>query len=203
MAQLFSNNADTFLDATITAVATSLTVSAGDGALFTSPTGGDFELVTLIEGSNIEIVKMTSRSTDTLTVVRAQEGTTGFAFTVGARVDARNTAATLDALREGRAGLFQDVTEKVHTATTVDIDPANGNIQVRTLVGNETLTFSNIEAGQSVDLTIIAGAFTVTLSNIAEWINDGTAPSSIAARHRIIAHNIDGTIVGANLGGQS
>lgn len=203
MAQLFSNNADTLLDATITAVATSITVSAGDGALFTSPTGGDFELVTLVEGTNIEIVKMTARTTDTLTVVRAQEGTTGFAFTAGATVSARTTAATLDALREARAGLLQDVTEKVHTMTGVDVDPANGNIQKRTLAANETFTFTNIAAGQRVQLIVIPGAFTFTHTNIAKWTDDGTAPTTIAAEHWIVVSNVDGTIVGTNLKGVS
>lgn len=209
MAQLFSNNAIGTLNGAITNVATSITLQAGEGAEFNSPTGGDFEKITLYDGvsvdvsTNVEIVHCTARSGDVLTVTRAQEGTTGFAFGDASGVEGTATAETFEALSEGRAGLLQDVTEKVHTASTVDIDPANGNVQVRTLAGNETFTFTNIAAGQSVLLKIIPGANTLTLTNIAKWDNGGTAPSSIAAEHWIIVSNIDGTIVGTDRGGVS
>lgn len=106
MPQLFSNNASTLLDATITAGATSLTVSTGDGAEFQSPTDGDFELITLSEGANIEVMKVTARSGDVFTVVRGREGTTGFAFTAGAIVEGRVTANTLAGLRRANKNLI-------------------------------------------------------------------------------------------------
>lgn len=105
MTQLFSNNANTLLDATITAGATSLAVSAGDGAEFQAPTDGDFELITLSDGTNIEVLKVTARSTDTFTVVRGQEGTTPFAFVAGAIVEGRVTADTLAGLRRANKNL--------------------------------------------------------------------------------------------------
>ncbi len=209
MTQLFSNNGISSLQAGITAGATSLSFAVGEGTKFNAPTGGDFELLTLYDGvsidvsTNIEIVKMTARTGDVATVVRAQEGTSGFAFSALDGIEATATDETLTALSEGRAGLLQDVTEKVHTASGVDIDPANGNVQVRTLAGNETFTFTNIAAGQSVLLKIIPGAHTLTLTNIAKWDNGGTAPSSIAAEHWIVVSNIDGTIVGTDRGGVS
>ena len=54
---------------------TTITLSAGMGALFTAPTGGDYELVTLESATAKEIVKITARTGDVLTVVRAQGGT--------------------------------------------------------------------------------------------------------------------------------
>ena len=208
MAQLFSNNAASTLNGAITNVAVTIDLAASGGVFFQSPTGGDFELITVYDGAtidvstNVEIMKVTARSTDQMTVVRAQEGTAGFAFSDGAGVEACATAGTFDLLKEGRAGLFQDVTEKVHTASGVDIDPANGNIQVRTLAGNETLTFASVAAGQSVVLKVVPGANTLTLSNIAKWTG-GSAPSSIEAEHWLVISNIDGTIVGTDLGGVS
>jgi hypothetical protein len=98
---------------------------------------------------------------------------------------------------------FTDITETVHVATTVDVDPADGNIQVRTLAGNETPTYSNISTGQSVLIKYVIGAFILTLTNIPKWTNDGTAPSSIAAEHWLVISNVDGTIVGTNVGGVS
>lgn len=93
MAHLFTNNAQSTLLADITNVATSLAVQSGKGALFPAPVAPNYFLVTLDDGTNIEIMKCTSRSTDTLTVTRAQEGTTGFAFVAGAKVELRLTAA--------------------------------------------------------------------------------------------------------------
>jgi hypothetical protein len=83
---VFSNFASSTLAAPITAAATSLTLAAGTGALFPNPSAGqEFALVLTdaATGTKIEIVYCTARSVDTLTVVRAQEGTTGQAFIAG------------------------------------------------------------------------------------------------------------------------
>lgn len=96
MAQpLFTNNAATTLASGITNVSTTLTVAAGQGVLFPSPTGGNYSYITLINaaGTVLEIVKLTARSTDTLTITRGQEGTTASAFSTGDKVELRVTAA--------------------------------------------------------------------------------------------------------------
>ena len=95
MAQaLFTNNAFSLLASGISDVDVSVTVTGGTGALFPNPTGGDYFYATLIDTSNnLEIVKCTARSTDTLTIVREQENTTGRAFVAGDRIELRLTAA--------------------------------------------------------------------------------------------------------------
>ena len=95
--RLFTNNAKSTLASGITDVATSLTVASGEGALFPNPSGGDFFMVTLDDGTNIEIVKVTARATDVFTIVRAQEGTPGTAFLAGDKVELRTTKETLEA----------------------------------------------------------------------------------------------------------
>jgi hypothetical protein len=99
MSVLFTNNAASTLASSITSSATFLTVASGQGALFPTITGSNYFLVTLIgvSGSPIEIVKVTARSTDTFTIVRAQEGTTASAFTGGDSVQLRITAAVMQA----------------------------------------------------------------------------------------------------------
>ncbi|MGZ5183606.1 MAG: hypothetical protein ACXWCO_00740 [Caldimonas sp.] len=93
---LFKNNARATLSAGITAIQTTLPLATGTGALFPSPTGGDYFLVTLQNvAGNIEICKCTSRAGDVLTVVRAQEGTAGFAFASGDKCENRLTAGSL------------------------------------------------------------------------------------------------------------
>ena len=75
---LYTNNASTTLASGINSSVTSLTVASGKGALFPSPTGSNYFMCTLqsVSGSPIEIVQVTARSTDTFTIVRAQESTT-------------------------------------------------------------------------------------------------------------------------------
>jgi hypothetical protein len=96
--QKFANNAGSMLAVSIDDNDTAVQVGGGHGSLFPLPAGGDFFLVTLMDASgNREIVKCTSRSSDVLTVERAQEGTTAQAWTGGAcRVEARLTEGTMD-----------------------------------------------------------------------------------------------------------
>jgi hypothetical protein len=98
MAQKLSNNASSTLLTAITSGSTSLVLAAGGGAAFPSPTGGDYFLVTVENGSNREIIKITARSSDTLTTSagnRAQESTTAQSFAAGSTVELRVTAGTL------------------------------------------------------------------------------------------------------------
>ena len=97
MAQLFANNAYGVLAGTVNGAATLLVLVSGQGARFPAPTGGDHFLATLVglDGNGAEsvweIVKCTGRSTDQLTVVRAQEGTTATTWNAGTRIEVRWT----------------------------------------------------------------------------------------------------------------
>lgn len=96
MAVLFANNAGGILNANITATQTSIVMQANNGLVFPAITGSNFFYATIYNsGGTFEIVKVTARSGDTLTVVRAQEGTAGFAFSAGDKIDNRITAAAL------------------------------------------------------------------------------------------------------------
>ena len=92
----FTNNAISTLASGITDSATSITVASGDGSKFPSLTGSEYFRATLIDASNnLEIVKVTARSSDVLTVTRAQESTTARAFSTGDRIELRITAQSL------------------------------------------------------------------------------------------------------------
>jgi hypothetical protein len=99
----FTNNAATTLASSILIGATSLTVAAGTGALFPTLTGTQFFMCTLqnTAGTTIEIVKVTARSTDTFTIVRAQEGTSASAFASGDKCELRLTAGEINNLFSG------------------------------------------------------------------------------------------------------
>lgn len=95
MTLLLSNLATSELAAGIAADATSITVQPGDGAKFPVPNAaGEWFPLLLVAGTGmIEIVRCTARFGDTLTIQRAQEGTSAKAFAAGDRVDLRLTAA--------------------------------------------------------------------------------------------------------------
>lgn len=98
MAIKFANNAVGTLSAGITNTDTSLVLASGQGAAFPSLSAGDYFYLTLGSAGNTEIVKVTARSGDTLTVVRAQESTTAKAYVAGTATQLLVTAAGLSDL---------------------------------------------------------------------------------------------------------
>lgn len=126
MVVLVKNNAFSTLASGIDGSVTSITVAAGTGSLFPAAGGADYFYATLINTSNqLEIVKVTSRSTDTLTVVRAQDGTTARAYSSGARIELRVTAALLADIRDS-------------------ITPADGTVTTAKIV-NDNVTYAKIQ----------------------------------------------------------
>jgi hypothetical protein len=119
---LFSNNAFSLLASGVNDAATSLTVTASDGALFPTITGSDYFYATLIDTSNnLEIVKCTARSTDTLTVVRGAESTTPRAYSAGDRIELRPTAAGLtDVVTTAAASAAAAATSETNAAASYD-----------------------------------------------------------------------------------
>jgi len=129
---VWANNASSTLASGITNVATQFTVQAGQGALFPNPSAGQYSVVTLEDVSgNIEIVKCTGRTGDTLTIVRAQEGTTGLAFASGSRAECRVTAGILAALLQKTSDTLAD-----STLTGILTLGGGGSIQGGELVGS-------------------------------------------------------------------
>ncbi|MNK27650.1 hypothetical protein D3C87_460120 [compost metagenome] len=91
--RLYANNAKTTLATSVLATDTTLLVA--NGALFPSPTAGQFFLVTIDTGSTYEIVKVTGRSGNTFTgCTRGFEGTTASPYQAGTRIENRITAGT-------------------------------------------------------------------------------------------------------------
>lgn len=206
MAELFTNNAYSTLASGITDSATSITVATGEGARFPSPSGGDHFYATLIDASNnLEIVKCTARSGDTLTVTRAQQSTTNRAYSSGDRIELRITASFLnDVLQSEAIGdtvqgydadtLKADVSDtltkgmlgasyslgNLNSATTLHI--SDGNIQHATMTGSFTLTAPDDtdEGYVELELTIDAtGGYTLTLSGFNEV--SGTVDTTASA----------------------
>ena len=97
MPALFKNNASALLAASLTTTDTTIVLSAGLGNSFPAPSGSNYFYGTLFDDlGNYEIVKCTARTTDTLTVVRAQDGTNPLEFTAGDGFALRPVAAVLN-----------------------------------------------------------------------------------------------------------
>lgn len=96
MPALFTNNASGALASSITSASTTIVLSSGQGAEFPALAAGEFFYATLTDASNnLEVIRVTARTSDTLTAVRAQDGTTARAYSAGALCELRVTAAAL------------------------------------------------------------------------------------------------------------
>lgn len=90
------NNAVGYLATAISASDTGMVVQTGNGAAFPTITGTAYFYATISStGGTQEIVKVTARSGDSMTIVRAQEGTIANSFAAGSRIELRITAASV------------------------------------------------------------------------------------------------------------
>lgn len=124
---LAANNAQSVLAAGISSSATTMTLNTGTGALFPSPVSGtSFFKLTLIDaatGQISEIVHVTARSGDSLTIVRAQEGTVARAWSVNDIAANMMTAGTLSYILDNYATIAS-----LGTAATKDVGTGAGQI---------------------------------------------------------------------------
>ena len=96
MTVLFKNNVTATLAAGISDTATTIVVSSGQGTRFPTLSGSNYFYATLYDSSNnIEIVKVTARTTDTLTVVRGYDNSTAHSYVTGDSIAMRLTAGAL------------------------------------------------------------------------------------------------------------
>lgn len=105
--RLFTDNASGTLLSQVNPIDTTVTLNAGQGDNFPEPTGTDYAILTLenVTG-DLELVKLTSRTGDTLTVERAQEGTPAGTFPAStSRCELRMTASALTAVLDDFAAL--------------------------------------------------------------------------------------------------
>lgn len=189
MALKLTNNASSTLTGSLTAIATTLTVDAGDGALFPTLSGGDWfpaTLVKLVAGVPVyEIVRVTARSSDVFTITRAQEGTTATTFSGGDRIELRATAGVFDDfIQAGEDVTLGDVTIDVLTTTSLSTGAVTaGDITADDLIADEvrgtrfidkTVTNAaatggitlNCSLGDVFDLTTTGNVTSTTLSNV-------------------------------------
>lgn len=225
MTQLFTNNAASRLAAPITSSDTVFDVAAGEGAFFPTITGSDYFIVTLVSSTTREIVKVTARSTDTFTVVRAQEGTSASAFAAVDVVELRLTAAALTAIEAvitdpelvALAGLTSAANKGIQftgsgTAGTYDLttagkallDDADASAQRTTLgLGTVATLASDTDTALTADSDSRVATQKAIKAYVDATVSAGGIPATIAdAKGDLIAATADNTVarlaVGAN-----
>lgn len=177
-----SNNAFATLAAGINSSVTSITVTTGQGVRFPTLTASDYFYATLIDTSNnLEIVKVTARATDVLTVVRGQESTTARAYSAGDRIEIRITAQTFtDAaavIPSGTVMLFvQTAAPTGWTKSTTHDNKALRVVSGSVSTGG-SVAFTTAFASQAVSGSVgTSGATTLSSAQMPSHTHNLTAP---------------------------
>lgn len=126
MGIVLTNNAASTLASSISAASVTLTVTAGEGALFPNPTSGNYFYCTLLDADgSMEIIKVTARTNDVFTIARAQESTIAKEFAASSKVELRITAASiLDAVNTAVGGIT--LANFGVTATAAELNQLSG-----------------------------------------------------------------------------
>lgn len=126
MSMKFKNNAGSKLAGVLTSDATTITVLTGTGANFPSISSDkDYFHATIVgDNGDMEIVRVTAVSGDTLTVIRAQEDTTAKEWPANTRIENRITAEFLNQVATGDTIKFDQKTIKTNEEGVSAVDPS-------------------------------------------------------------------------------
>jgi hypothetical protein len=227
MAVQLTNNAQTTLAAAITTVQTNIQLAVGTGSAFPAPVAPNFAYCTLANAAgNIEIVKVTARAGDTLTVVRGQEGTAPFAFALGDKCENRITAATLaNKLDVDTGGTLEGkltLAAGSNAGSSICIPagaapsaPLSGDVwnvagspkwydgattQTLAFVGSTVVAATNLAPGSAIEMTgdvsFTSGAFVGGISTAAATLTAGAAVRNLGFTPAHAGANTDITSLG-------
>lgn len=179
-----TNNAYGTISAGITSTATTITLDGGQGNRFPVLGAGEYFYATLIDTSNnLEVVKVTARSTDSMTVTRGEDNTVARAFSIGDRFELRPTAALFEEFFQNTGGTISGGTTISAPSVPFTIDSTNANsYKLRFLDSSNTTTGY---LGSSVTLP-----FRVANSAVAEVLSfDSNGYRKEAERPYFSAYN--------------
>lgn len=181
----FTNFARSTLSVGAASGATSLTLAAGTGVRFPALSAGQYFYLTLENSTLVrEIVKVTARATDTLTVVRAQDNTTAQTWNAGDVAALRLNAL---AIEEGFAGAVLATASTgsaiLPSGTTAqrDVSPAAGYSRFNSTLTQLEVWFSTtwnkvltaLDLGVTVAGYASVGTFTAAQRGAVTALTDG------------------------------
>lgn len=194
---IFANNASTTLAGSITSTALTANLAPGTGVEFPTPAAGQYFVGTFRDAATgliNEIVWVTGRSGDTITMVRAQEGTVAEAWTAGDLFGnlwtAGQAATMLQAVQgQAQAGNYAADTGVVNAyvcALSPTVSTIVPGMPIRVKIGNTNTGASTLDDGAgplpivNPDGTAI-GSSTLQANGIYEFIPDG------AGHHQLVS----------------
>ena len=155
------NNAVGTLIANITSSQTSITLVSGQGGNFPTLGLNEYCPATLIKADGtVEIVKVTARTGDVLTIARGQEGTAAASFLAGDRVELRMTAGAFEEMQDK---ITRPHTTAIFEKITINTTAAAGIVDFD--ASTQAVEFSNANASSNWTLNI-RGSETVTLDSL-------------------------------------
>lgn len=198
MGALATNGAVTTISASINATATQIVLAGGTGELFPAAVDGKtWFFGTLYDAdNNVEIVKVTQRSGDTLTVLRGQDGTTAHKYDAGAGFDLRPTAALFndkvseDTLAEKAAEINEAFTSADSAVTKTlqsQIDSVSSTVSSLStkVTANQSTVTSNYYTKSDADgryLLLTGGTVTGDLKADKTFFSGGYLTANSGAR---------------------
>lgn len=173
---VFANNATTSLAVAAGVGDTTLYVVAGQGQLFPSPGEGEAFSATLSNtlGTLNEVVLVTARSGDTMTVTRAQEGTDALVWPVGTRFEELVTKGQLESFVQ-RTEVGTGIPYK-----EVDLGSGGGTVELSLsdLPVGAAVVMLAVTAGAAIEISDIVGATVpvIVIIAVAEGSSDVSIP---------------------------
>lgn len=180
MGQILINNATGVTSGAITNVATSVTLV--DAAAFPNP-APDYYLATFIgfdgngEEDSWEVVRVTAKTGSTLTIVRAQEGTSGVAWGNNTPIQARITAGSIsppdNVAITGGTLTGVTINESAVTAHQAALSIGASQVTPGTFGGGGDYTLNNSLKMQNGSTHLIGAMGAITTTGTLDW-NDVT-----------------------------
>ena len=178
MPVILKNNASSTLATAISASDTGIVVA--DGSKFPSLGASDYFYATLVSsGGTTEIIKVTARASNSMTVVRAQDGSSAASFASGALLEMRvNAASVTDLVDEHDQAAEISIADAGNYYTSTNVEGALQEVGValgtmsRTdvveLLADTALTYSNVTAGDILRTLAEGFAYEVAASGATD-----------------------------------
>jgi hypothetical protein len=180
---LYTNNASTILSVSVNAAETEMTVA--DGSAFPVPADGNHFYLTFSAPGSMEVVKVTARTGNVLTVVRAQDNTTAASFSSGTTAALRVVAALFDELHTGVALVESTLQGDINTRATI----TQLNTVESSLTGSIATVSTNLTAETSARTTAISGLQT-DINTRATVTQLNTVESSLTGSIATVSTNL-------------
>lgn len=166
MAAKLRNNISTTLQASIASGDLTLTVPSGQGAKWDDCAAPDYAYTTIMDtaGTVVEVVKVTARSGDTLTIERAMDGTTAQGWAAGSIVERRlNALSIFESVRDWIQGVAVSFAAKISFLNTVKLQQVLEKITITGSAPGATPTFDVLTQAIQYYTTNAAANFTLNV----------------------------------------